>query len=113
MIAGPNGLLKRLASAGHHFRVEPRIPSLAYRLARVAEGALDAAIASTDACDWDIAAADILLEEAGARLTDLNNQVPRYNQTGTKHGVLLAGSDESRVALTEAARLALGPGPSR
>ena len=45
--------------------IAPRIPSLALRLARVANGALDLGFASANAHDWDVAAADVVLREAG------------------------------------------------
>jgi myo-inositol-1(or 4)-monophosphatase len=110
LIAGPVSSLKALARAGVSFRSEPRIPSLAYRLVRVAEGTLDAAIASTDACDWDIAAADLIVREAGGRLIDLNGRPPRYNREKTRHGVLCAASQNIRDPLVNALKESLGTG---
>jgi myo-inositol-1(or 4)-monophosphatase len=52
------------------FVVEPKIPSLAYRMARVASGALDLALASEKSHDWDIAAVDLILQEAGGGLVE-------------------------------------------
>ena len=49
--------------------VSPRVPSLAYRLCMAASGAIHFAVAAGDSHDWDIAAADLVLEEAGARLS--------------------------------------------
>src|SRR6202034_4318657 len=46
----------------------PRVPALAYRMCLVARGAIDFAVAAENSHDWDIAAADLLLEESGARL---------------------------------------------
>jgi myo-inositol-1(or 4)-monophosphatase len=89
-IAGPASLLKSLESAGLPLAREPRVPSLAYRLAQVACGALDAGLASTDACDWDIAAADLILHEAGGCLSDLAGSALIYNGPAPRHGVLLA-----------------------
>ena len=48
----------------------PYIPSLAYRLAMVADGSLDATFVKPNAHDWDIAAADLILREAGGALLD-------------------------------------------
>src|SRR5579884_4281420 len=45
-IAGPKGFLDRLATVAPAFAVLPKIQSLALRLARVADGTLDAALAS-------------------------------------------------------------------
>ena len=108
-IAGPANVLKKLNDAGLGIQIEPRIPSLAYRLVRVAEGSLDAGLASTNACDWDIAAADIILHEAGGRLTDLEGQPPRYNRSGVRHGHLGAASDRLHAELTAVLRRTIEP----
>ena len=65
--------------------------SLAYRLARVADGRLDGVAIKPDAQDWDIAAADLLVHEAGGALTDLDSHKPRYDRPGTGHGAMVAG----------------------
>ena len=44
----------------------PHIPSLAYRLAMVADGRLDATLVNPKARDWDIAAADLILRALAA-----------------------------------------------
>jgi myo-inositol-1(or 4)-monophosphatase len=51
---------------------------------------LDAGLASTDAYDWDIAAADLILHEAGGCLSDLAGSALIYNEPNPRHGVLLA-----------------------
>jgi myo-inositol-1(or 4)-monophosphatase len=89
-IAGPASLLRDLESAGLPLVREPRVPSLAYRLAQVACGALDAGLASTAAYDWDIAAADLVLHEAGGCLSDLAGRALIYNGPDPRHGALLA-----------------------
>ena len=53
----------------------PRIGSLALRLARVAHGAVDIAFAGGNSHDWDLAAADLLVHEAGGLLTDLDGAI--------------------------------------
>ena len=45
-------------------------PSLAYRLALVAEGRFDAMMTLHKAWEWDIAAGDLILREAGAMVSD-------------------------------------------
>ena len=106
LIAGPRTTLDALARNGLRFQTEPSIPSLAYRLARVAEGTLDVAIASTNACDWDIAAADVIIHEAGGRLSDVQGSRPRYNRLATRHAMLGAWPrqihDEMSAALRNA-----------
>ena len=89
-IAGPKGMLDELEQRIGSFKRPPRIPSLALRLARVADGSVDAGLVSANARDWDIAAADLILEEAGGVLTGLDNVPPAYNQTDPVHGELVA-----------------------
>jgi myo-inositol-1(or 4)-monophosphatase len=91
-MAGPRGWLKsaKLQDAGAD--IQPHVPSLAYRLACVADGSFDAAFASPRANDWDLAASDLLVHEAGGRLTDLDGAAPLYNRDTTRHGVLAAGN---------------------
>jgi len=80
-MAGPKGLLDRLAAVAPAFTTLPRIHSLALRLARVADGTLDAAFASSTSHDWDLAAADLLVHEAGGALTTLGGTTLAYNGT--------------------------------
>ena len=89
-IAGPRGLLDRLATVAPAFTILPRIHSLALRLARVADGTLDAAIASRTSRDWDLAAADLLVHEAGGALTTVGGTKLAYNGISTVHDVLVA-----------------------
>jgi myo-inositol-1(or 4)-monophosphatase len=103
-IAGPPRLMDNMASAGVDFIREPKIPSLAYRLARVAAGEIDAGIASTDAWDWDIAAADLIIREAGGRLTDLDEREPAYNRANPRHGILGAAPARLHSELIAALR---------
>lgn len=72
---------------------KPRfIASLAYRIALVASGEIDVAIAKPNARDWDLAAADLLVHEAGARLAPLAGGKLRYNQRDTTHPTLIAAN---------------------
>jgi myo-inositol-1(or 4)-monophosphatase len=89
-IAGPSGFLDRLATVAPAFTVLPRIHSLALRLARVADGTLDAAVASRTSRDWDLAAADLLVHEAGGTLTTVGGTKLAYNGISTVHDVLVA-----------------------
>ncbi|HST94323.1 MAG TPA: inositol monophosphatase family protein, partial [Microvirga sp.] len=70
----------------------PKVPSLALRLARVAEGSIDIGLVSANAQDWDIAAADLMLHEAGARLTGLDGSTPVYNRPVPSHVEMIAVS---------------------
>ena len=64
--------------------------SLALRIARVAHGALDAAVASPGSHDWDLAAADLLVHEAGGLLTSLAGEAVIYNRIEPVHVPLVA-----------------------
>lgn len=68
------------------------IPSLAYRLAMTADGRLDGTIVKRNSHDWDLAAADIILERAGGRLVDTEGYSLTYNRKSVSHGILYAGS---------------------
>jgi myo-inositol-1(or 4)-monophosphatase len=68
------------------------IASLAYQLALVAEGCVDVGVMRRGAYDWDLAAADLLVHEAGGRLTDLHGNRPRYNGVYPRHPTLLAAT---------------------
>jgi myo-inositol-1(or 4)-monophosphatase len=108
-VAGPASLIKSLSEDGLNLVFEPKIPSLAYRFARVAEGSLDAGLASTNACDWDIAAADIILLEAGGRVSDLDGRPPAYNRPVVRHSILGAAPDQLHAQFTAALRRAVRP----
>jgi len=89
--AGPRALIAAVSAAsGVEFEVVPRIPSLALRLARVASGELDLAFAAGNCHDWDIAAADVILREAGGKLVGAHGGAIEYNQPRTRHGTLAA-----------------------
>ena len=103
--AGPKPLIEAMAAKlGATVEVTPRVPSLAYRLCMAARGAIDFAVAAGNSHDWDIAAADLLLEEAGARLIDASGERLRYNARDVRRGPLLAAPDAAAPRLLEAFR---------
>ncbi|HEY2067999.1 MAG TPA: 3'(2'),5'-bisphosphate nucleotidase CysQ [Rhizomicrobium sp.] len=53
--------------------------SIAYRMALVADGRFDAALALSAKCDWDLAAADLIVHEAGGLVTDHRGTLLHYN----------------------------------
>jgi len=72
---------------------KPRfVGSLAYRVALVAADEIDVAIAKPNARDWDLAAADLLVHEAGARLATLGGADLSYNRRDTTHPALIAAN---------------------
>jgi myo-inositol-1(or 4)-monophosphatase len=100
-IAGPKSFVHRLASLASDLVVVPRVHSLALRLARVAQGTLDIAIAGADSCDWDLAAADLLVHEAGGALTHVGGGTVLYNQAELRHEILLAAGRQRLAVLNE------------
>ena len=77
--------------------------SMALRLCRVAQGAADGTVAISGKSDWDLAAADLLVREAGGRVTNLTGNSMRYNGPETRHhGIVGAGSafHDQLLALT-------------
>ncbi len=109
LIPAPAAVHNELALAGLRYKKGPMYPSLAYRLVRVAAGKLDAAVARRGAQDWDVAGADIILQEAGLELTDVCSGLPRYNRPETRHGALAATSDAGLITpLHEALKIVYG-----
>ena len=104
-VAAPAFLAERLRDAGLQFALQPKFPSLALRFANVASGALDAGFASENAHDWDIAAADLILHEAGGRLASLDGRAIIYNRGDTRHGLLTAAPAQIHAEVNAAARL--------
>lgn len=100
-IAGSRSIVERLARR-HEVEQLPRIRSLALRLVRVATGEADAALAAAHAHDWDIAAADLIVREAGGLLTEFDGSVPQYNRPETLHGALAAAGLALHPALLRA-----------
>jgi myo-inositol-1(or 4)-monophosphatase len=103
-IAGPHPFIDRLEGRVGPLTRLPRIPSLALRIARVADGTVDAGLVTSDARDWDIAAADLILREAGGLLTTLDGAAPSYNELRPSHGELVATSRRLHPGLIAAMR---------
>ena len=88
--SGAKRRLDSLAAVEPRIVTAPRIPSLALRLARVATGALDGIFAAPNSHDWDLAAADLLVHEAGGLVTTLTGESLIYNRPDPVHGALVA-----------------------
>jgi myo-inositol-1(or 4)-monophosphatase len=67
----------------------------------VASGVLDATFVKPNAHDWDIAAADLILREAGGQLVGQDGNSPTYAGEMIRHGALAAGSGALFAAMTE------------
>ena len=73
--------------------------SIAYRLVLVADGSADASVSLTAKHDWDLAAADIILHEAGGRLTDIGGAALIYNRPVTRQASLVAANPTLHVEI--------------
>ncbi|WP_075289959.1 3'(2'),5'-bisphosphate nucleotidase CysQ [Pararhizobium arenae] len=80
----------------------PHVPSLAYRLAMIADGSIDGTIVKKNSHDWDLAAADLILQRAGGSLCDLEGQAIVYNRPSVSHGVMCAAENAALPALIAA-----------
>jgi myo-inositol-1(or 4)-monophosphatase len=78
--------------------------SIAYRVVQVAAARFDAMISLTTKRDWDLAAADIILGEAGGRLVDGGGQPLSYNRpSAIQSATIAAGSGLIQPLLDELA----------
>jgi myo-inositol-1(or 4)-monophosphatase len=103
-VAGPKRLLDWIAGRHPGLVAMPRVHSLALRLVRVAQAELDGAIVGGQAHDWDLAAADLLVHEAGAVMTMLDGKPLSYNRPEPTHGVLVAAGRGRHSALIDLMR---------
>lgn len=100
-IAGPKPLVERLKALPPGESLHPRIGSLALRLVRVGQGALDAAFAAGSSRDWDLAAADLIVHEAGGEMTTLAGERLVYNSRDVRHGLLVAAGHARHTHIVE------------
>jgi myo-inositol-1(or 4)-monophosphatase len=83
-------------------RVERR-NSIAYRMALIAAGAFDAAVALGPKWDWDVAAGAAIATEAGAVVSDDQGRPFRFNQADPRQpGLLCAAPGIHRLLLERA-----------
>jgi len=91
----PDTLRDRVATTSY-------IPSLAYRIALLAGGNLDAALVKPNSHDWDLAAADLILRQAGGRVVDEYGRRLAYAGADVRHDMLVAGSGPLLSEILEA-----------
>lgn len=77
-------------------------PSLAYRLSLVAEGKFDAMLTLRKTWEWDIAAGDLILREAGAVASDRAAQPLLFNNPTPKLDGVVAANPALHAAITGA-----------
>ena len=100
-VAGPKPLVERLSPSSGEITLHPRIGSLALRLCRVAQGSLDAAFAGGQSRDWDLAAANLIVQEANGNMTALSGDPILYNRRDVAHGVLVAAGRDRHARIVE------------
>jgi len=100
-VAGPKPLVERLSRQSGEIILHPRIGSLALRLCRVAQGSLDAAFAGGQSRDWDLAAANLIVQEANGNMTALSGDAILYNRREVTHGVLVAAGRDRHASIVE------------
>ena len=100
-VAGPKPLIERLVRSSSEISPHPRIASLALRLCRVAHGWLDVAFAGGQSRDWDLAAADLIVQEANGKMTSLSGEAIQYNRREVTHGMLIAAGRDRHAFIVE------------
>jgi myo-inositol-1(or 4)-monophosphatase len=100
-VAGPKPLVERLKLSSGEIILHPRIGSLALRLCRVAHGSLDAAFAGGQSRDWDLAAANLIVQEANGNMTTISGDPILYNRRDVTHGVLVAAGRDRHARIVE------------
>jgi myo-inositol-1(or 4)-monophosphatase len=103
-VAGPKPYLERLIALGRSIEAVPRVHSMALRFARIARGTLDVAFSAGSSHDWDLAAADLLVHEAGGALTTFAGRPLVYNRAEIVHGPLVAAGRARHDKLMELVR---------
>lgn len=99
-VAGPKALIDRAeAATGIVFERAGYVPSLALRLAYVACGDIDAALVKANSHDWDVAAADLLIEEAGGVLLGHTGRRPDFAGPDPRLGEMVAGGRQAAATL--------------
>ena len=84
-------------------RLEKR-NAIAYRMALVAAGAFDAAIAISPKWDWDIAAGDLIAHEAGAKVTDHHGHGWTFNRPDPRQASLVCSAPALHPLILERTR---------
>ena len=73
--------------------------SAAYRIALVASGEWDITMSLTQKSDWDLAAGDLVVREAGGLVTDRDAGLLIYNQKIPVHGSVICAGPQMHAQL--------------
>ena len=71
-----------------------KLGSIAYKIALVAKGKIDIAISLTKKNDWDLAAADLLIKEAGGNIMETNGKKIVYNSENLNINSVIASNSK-------------------
>ncbi len=82
--------------------------SVAYRLCLLAEGHFDMLIILNTKNDWDIAAGDLIIREAGAHFTNLEGEKFSYHHKTYEHPRMIAGHPHALQELGQGIQRFLG-----
>ncbi len=80
------------------------VTSLALRLCFVADASFDAAFALSPKSDWDLAAGDLIVREAGGRMSDLAGRPLCYNRAETRQSGFVAAGPSLHGAIISRTR---------
>lgn len=69
-------------------------PSLAYRLSLVAEGRFDAMLTLRKTWEWDVAAGDLIIKEAGGVTSDKTHQTLKFNNADPRLKGMIASNPD-------------------
>ncbi|WP_298438248.1 3'(2'),5'-bisphosphate nucleotidase CysQ [uncultured Jannaschia sp.] len=75
------------------------VPSLAYRLALVAEGRFDAMLTLRPSWEWDIASGALIVAEAGGTVHDRRGAALRFNNAHPQVDGVVAGTPSVQAAM--------------
>ena len=80
-------------------------PSLAYRMALVAQGRFDAVLTVFPAWEWDVAAGDLILRRAGAKITDIAGNTLSFNNPRPRVPSVVSAGHDLHKALIDRLRV--------
>ena len=92
-------LARAIANAGYERPSVARCLAFAYRLCLIAAGEADVSLTLRKKMDWDVAGAEIILTEAGGKVSDRAGMPLTYNTQDVLHPNVMAAGDFVHAAL--------------
>jgi myo-inositol-1(or 4)-monophosphatase len=90
---------------GLDWQLQP-MGSTAYKLALTAAGRADIFLSRGPKSEWDVCAGDLIVREAGGRVTDLHGSPLRYNRRDPYvHGILASNGCLHEIGLNQVAQM--------